>query len=115
MGTDFIRKAAACFEKSWDKGAIEASTANLFTQQISSVDRIAAAEIRNNARFTESDEVIVKLKGETLFAIRGLIEVARFIDPHPLLIEAVRDSCGIAKGTVEEVHNLAGVVEISLC
>jgi len=29
--------------------------------------------------------------------------------------KAVNDSCGIAGGTVEQVHEQAGVTEISLC
>jgi hypothetical protein len=46
---------------------------------------------------------------------RGFTEVARFSSPPSNLLQAVEASCGIAKGTVEQVHDLAGVAEISLC
>lgn len=115
MGIDFVKKVAPSFEKSWDKGAIEASTADIFTQHPESVCRIAVADISKNAVLRKGEKIIITFKGESLIASRGLIEVAQFTNPSQKIVEAVRSSCGIGKGVVEKVYDQANVVEISIC
>jgi hypothetical protein len=61
------------------------------------------------------EQVIVEIDAADLAARRGNTEVARFTAPPVELIRAVEASCGIAKGIVEQVHELACVAEISLC
>lgn len=115
MGADFIRKAAKSFQKSWDRRRVELATANLFTQQPSCAARTAEADIVGSARLANGDAVTVQATDAGLIAMRGLSVVARFNRPSTELVAAVRASCGVAKGTVEQVHSLSGVAEISVC
>jgi hypothetical protein len=115
MGADFPEKAAATFKKSWDKARVALATADLFTQQPSCAARTAAAEIVDGTKLHVGDRLTVELEEGGLVARRGLTEVAHFTSPPAPLLEAMKSSCGIATGTVEQVHDLAGVAEISLC
>lgn len=115
MGADFIEKATPAFKKSWDRARVALATADLFTREPNCAARTAAAEIIGNARLQVGDHVTVELQGDELIALRGNAEVARISKPSAELLKAVEHSCRVAKGTVEQVHNLAGVAEISLC
>ncbi|MFO1100368.1 MAG: hypothetical protein U1E81_19425 [Xanthobacteraceae bacterium] len=115
MGADFIEKATPTFKKSWDRARVALGTADLFTREPSCAARTAAAEIVGRAKLSIGDRVTVEPHGAGLVALRGNTEVARFTKPSAELVKAVNDSCGVAKGVVEQVHDLAGVAEISLC
>lgn len=115
MGAEFIRKAAKSFEKSWDRRRVELATADLFTRQPHCAARTAEADVVGNTRLRAGETVTIQATDSGLIAMRDLSVVARFNKPPAELISAVRSSCGIAKGTVEHVHLLSGVAEISLC
>jgi len=68
-----------------------------------------------NVALAQGETVIVQLNGPNLIAMRGLSEVAYFTAPSPDIVSAVQQSCGVARGTVEQIHSIAGVVEISIC
>ena len=114
MGADFIEKATPTFKKSWDRARVALATADLFTREPSCAARIAAAEIVGNEHLQVGDHLTVEPQGGGLVALRGNTEVARFTKPSAELVEAVENSCGVAKGIVEQVHDLAGIAEISL-
>lgn len=115
MGADFPEKATPTFKKSWDRARVTLATADLFTREPRCAARMAAAEIVGSAKLSAGDRLVVEAHGAELVALRGNTEVARFTKPSAELVRAVNDSCGVAKGVVEQVHDLAGVVEISLC
>jgi hypothetical protein len=108
MGAEFVEKATPGFRKSWDKARTALATADLFTRSPDAACRVAAADILGSARLERGDRITVEVQG-------GNSDVARFNNPAPAIVQAVKDSCGVAKGTVEQVHVLAGVAEISLC
>ena len=91
------------------------ATADLFTRQPECAARSVAAEITGNASLEVGERLTVEPDGEGPVARRGIVEVARFPNPSPALVKAVKSSCGVASGTVEDVHDLAGIAEISLC
>lgn len=115
MGTDFVRKAAPSFRKSWDKARVALATDTLFTRTPDRVARSADFDIADHTELRRGDRVTVEKDGKDLVAKRGLREVARSTSPPAGLVKALETSCGVAGGTVEEVHELAGVAEISLC
>jgi len=115
MGADFVDKATPSFTKSWDRARVALATADLFTRAPSCAARIAAAEIVDNAKLRIGERLTVERDGDGLVALRGAVEVARFSNPSVELMKAVVESCGVAKGVVEQVHDLARVAEISLC
>jgi hypothetical protein len=115
MGAEFVEKATPSFRKSWDRARTALATADLFTQSPDVACRTVAADILGSAHLERGDRLTVETQGETLIARRGNSDVARFNNPAPEIVQAVKDSCGVAKGTVEQIHVLAGVAEISLC
>ena len=115
MGTEFVEKATPSFKKSWDRARTALETDDLFTRTPDRGARTAAADILGDARLQVGDQLTVEAQDGALVARRGNRDVARLTSPAPELVRAVEDSCGIAKCTVEQVHNLAGVAEISLC
>lgn len=116
MGSDFVKKAAPSFNKSWDRGRVSLATADLFTQSPSCAARSVKGDIIGDVRLQSGDAVTVERgAGGSLIAKRGLTEVAYINQPTADVIRALDASCGIARGTVEQVHDLAAVAEISLC
>ena len=115
MGTDFVEKATPTFKKSWDKGRLKLTTADLLTQEPNCAQRTFAADLCQGSRVVRGEQVTVEKEGATFVVRKGLTEVARSDNPPPGLLTAVEQSCGIAKGTVEIVHDDAAVAEISLC
>ena len=115
VGADFVEKAIRSFKKSWDNGRVMLATADLLTQEPDCKARTFAADIERGWRPTTGENVTVEKEQTSLVVRKGHAEVARTDDPPPALLAAVEQSCGIAKGTVEVVHEVAGVAEISLC
>lgn len=115
MGAEFVRQAARSFKKRWDHGRRMLGTADLFTQQPTSAAASAPFDLGRGADLHPGDHVTVEKSGDCLVARSGLSEVGRNPRPPAELLRAVEQSCGIAKGTVETIHSVAGVAEISLC
>ena len=115
MGSEFIAKAAPSFKKSWDKGRVRRATADLFKRLPECAARTAAGEILGGTKLAVGEKVVVEKAERGFIGRRGLMEVIRIDNPSADLVKALETSCGIAKGTIEQVHELAGVVEVSLC
>ncbi|MDE0331128.1 MAG: hypothetical protein OXL41_04605 [Nitrospinae bacterium] len=115
MGADFIEKATPNFKKTLDRGRTELATSDLFTKEPSCEARTAVADIINGEQLSIGEQLTVEAQDKSLVARRGNNEVARFENPPHSLLQAVIESYGIAKGKVEEVHEMSKVAEISLC
>ena len=115
MGIEFIRKAAKPFRRLWDEGRKALGTAGLFTEQPTPEGRSAPFDLAPDASLNVGDVVVVEAEGESLIARQRLHEVARIINPPAELLQAVQQSSGVAKGTIDQVHMLSRVAEISVC
>lgn len=115
MGIDFVRKAAKSFRKGLDRRRIELATPNLFTQKPTAEPRAYAAQLRSDAILTVGEKLGVRLDGQNVLAVRGLDLVAVFKSPGADLKNALSGSFGEACGTVQAVHSMAGIAEITVC
>lgn len=115
MGLEFIRKAAPAFRKGLDRSRIALATPKLFMQEPTSTPRTYAATLRDGAQLLPGEFVGVRLNGEQVIAQCGLTPIATFTSPTRELMNALRDSFGEACGRVQEVHEIAGIAEISVC
>jgi hypothetical protein len=115
MGAEFIRVRAKAFSKRWDHGLRRLGTADLFTREPECGSHSAPFDLAQDAELHPGETVTVETEGSALVARHGLSEVGRIIHPPIELLQAVERSCGIAKGTVENIHPVARVAEISLC
>jgi hypothetical protein len=114
MGTDFIQRTGKTLKRSWDEGRVAIGTRDLTTREPVCVGRGVAANIVAGARVSAGDAVNVELEGDTLVFRRGLSVVARKTNPPAEIAEAVRQRCNIRPGTVDQVHDIAGMVEITV-
>jgi hypothetical protein len=115
MGIDFIRKAAPSFRKGLDRRRIELATPHLFTQEPTSAPRAYAAQLRGDKTFAVGEKLGVRLNGQNVLALRGLDPVAIFKSPSADLKNALSASFGEACGTVQAVHAVARIAEITVC
>lgn len=115
MGADFIQKAAKGFKRRWDRGRLQLATADLFTREPSCAARTIAGDIVGDVLFEPGERLTVELSGHGLLGRRGLTPVLRFDDPPGEILRAVQDSCGVATGRIEQVHEVARVAEVSIC
>jgi hypothetical protein len=115
MGADFLEKATQQFEKCWDNGRLDLVAQDLFTRLPTIKSRSFAAVLQGSPSLEKGEKLTLDKVGSALIAMRGHTELARCDDASAELIDAVEANCGIAQGTVEEVHDLAGIVEISVC
>jgi hypothetical protein len=115
MGADFLEKATPQFEKCWDNGRLDLVTQDLFTRLPTSKSRSFAAELQESASLKKGEKLTIDKLGKILVVTRGHTELARCRDAAPELMDAIEANFGLAQGTVDEVHELAGIVEISVC
>lgn len=115
MGIDFIRTAAPSFRKGLDRRRIELGTPTLFTQEPTSTPRAYAAQVRSDKTLAVGEKLGVSLDGENVLARRGLELVAVFKSPSADLKNALSASFGEACGTVQAVHSVARIAEITVC
>jgi hypothetical protein len=115
MGSDFIEKATPTFTKCWDAGKLALAEADLFTKLPSAKSRSFAADVSKQGALKKGDKITVEKIDKTLVATRGHTELARCTEASEELLEAIGASRGIAQGEVTEVHDAAGIAEISIC
>jgi hypothetical protein len=115
MGADFCEKAAPRFKKCWDNGRLDVVTKDLFTRLPTTNSRAFEADLIGSASLTKGEKVTIDKVGKSLIVSRGHTELARCDDAPSVMVEAIEANCGIAQGSVDEVHEMAGVVEISIC
>lgn len=114
MGIEFIRKAAKSYRKGLDRRRVELGTPDLFTRQPDRAPRAFAAKLREGHEVTRGEKLSVCLDGGQITVLRGLDPVATFINPPMDLKDAVSASHGEACGQVKEIHEMAGVAEITV-
>lgn len=115
MGLDFIRKAAPGFRKGLDRMRILLATPTLFTERPKSRPRSYAAQLCGQETAACGEKLGIRLEGQQVLALRGLDLVATFDCPTSELKEALRASHGEACGEVQTIHDVARVLEITLC
>lgn len=114
MGADFLQKAAPLFEKCWDRGRLDLVTQDLFTRLPTTRSRAFEAVLLG-APVKKGDRITIDKVGRGLFVSRGHTELALCEDAPASLLEAIEANCGVAQGIVDEVHEMARIVEISVC
>ncbi|MCW2225690.1 Tfp pilus assembly protein FimT [Bradyrhizobium japonicum] len=115
MGADFLEKAAPQFEKCWDKGRLDLVAEDLFTRLPTTKSRAFEATLLGAAPVKKGEKITIDRVGNGLLVSRGHTELALSEDPPSAVVEAIEVNCGVAQGIVDEVHEMAGVVEISVC
>ena len=114
MGADFLQRAGGTLKRSWDQGRVAMATPDLTTRQMVSGGRGIAADIIGGASLSPGDHLTVQLEGDALVMRRCVTIVARNDNPSPAVVEVLNRYCNIRPGTVSQVHDMAGMVEITI-
>ena len=115
MGVDFIRKVAPKYHKSLDHRRVELSTPTLFSQQLTSVPRVYAAKLHCGQKLSTGEALGVRMNGGRVVVMRDLDPVATIVSPPTELLDALQASHGEGVGSVQDVHEDAGIAEIVVC
>jgi hypothetical protein len=115
MGADFIERTRKSFKRSWDRQRVALATSDLLTRQPDCAARSVVGEIIGNARLSPGERLTVERDAHGLIARRGLTDVVRIAEATAEVVLGIEKSCGVGVGTVDQVHELAGVVEITVC
>ena len=115
MGVDFVERTKKTFKRSWDRERVALATPDLLRREPGCAGISLAGDIVEGVEVEVGDRLTIELAPRGLIARRGITEVLRMPDAPPEIVEAVRQAFGVAAGTVEQVHEPAGVVEIAIC
>jgi hypothetical protein len=114
MGTDFLQRVGKTLKRSWDEGRAAIGTTDLTTREPACAGRSVAANIVSGVPMSPGDTVNAEMEGDALVFRRGLSVIARKANPPAEIAEAVTQHCNIRPGVVDQVHSMAGMVEITV-
>jgi len=114
MGADFAQRVGKTLKRSWDEGRAAIAATDLTTRQLVSGGRGVAADIVQGATLAQGEHLTVQLEGGALVARRCLTVVARNDNPSSAVVGVLGQYCNIRPGTVSQVHDMAGMVEITI-
>jgi hypothetical protein len=115
MGADFLERVRRTIKRSWDRQRVALATSDLLTRQPDCVGRSVVGEIIGDARLARGERLTVEKDERGLVARRGVTDVIRIEGAPPGVIRGIEESCGVGVGMVNQVHDQAGVAEISIC
>ena len=115
MGADFIEKISKTIRHSWDHQRVALATSDLLTRQPENGGRSVVGDIIGDPQLAPGDRLVVEKDDDGLVARRGLTDVVRISAPPADVLRGIEESCGAGVGTVDQVHDQAGVAEISIC
>jgi hypothetical protein len=113
VGVDFIQKTKRSFEKHLDLHRVNLGTADLFTRHPVELRPTFSADLAGGACPKAGDDLIAEIEGQTLILSSKMQIIATGV--APIILQAVEESCGLATAIVQEVHELSGVIELTLC
>jgi hypothetical protein len=115
MGTDFLERAGKTIKRSWDRERVALGTSDLLTRHPEAKGRSVVGEIIGGAKLVGGEKLTVERDAAGLVARAGLTDVVRIVNPPADVVRGVEESCGVGVGIVDNVHGLAGVVEMTIC
>lgn len=114
MGADFKEKSKDSFKKSWDRAAVAAQSPDLFSRPLSGNAVCVEGDLTPGATLKADEAVVLRRRGESIAAFRGITEVAVFANPPSDLLNAMGTSCEIAEARVRMVDPASGVGEFEI-
>ena len=115
MGADFLERVKKTIKRSWDRERVALATSDLLTRQPQFAGRSVIGEIVEGAAISSGEKLTVEKDARGLVARRGLTDVVRFPKTPPDVVRGIEESCGVGVGTVDQVHDASGMVEMTIC
>ena len=115
MGVDFISRVGRTFEKHLDLARARLGTADLFSQAPEEARCSFPIDAVGRVSVKRGQELTVEIASGALVLRDVLSVVGRSGAPPSDVLQAIECSCGIATAVVQEVHEISGVIEVTLC
>ena len=114
MGVDFLKAKQKQFAKGWDLQRLAASQRRLLGNDAGVLANDVVARTIGTNSLHEGDEVLVRADGDRLGVVVDLAPAAIFLEPTPAIVNAVRESGGYARGTIQAAYPTLGLLKVQL-
>jgi len=114
MGVDFISGKAKSFRKGWDREALSLASPDLFREQPTAEARQIQGALRSGETAIVGETLIVRLMESGIVALRLNTIIANFGSLPDVVLEALRQGCGVATARVEDVGIIGSTLRVSL-
>ena len=117
MGIDFVVRQTKAFKRSWDRGLDYLKTPDLFTQQPEEQQRTYSVTPRNDHEFKAGQQCILRvLDGQTDIQVYfEAMHIGSINSPPSRLVNAIDvHGSSVAMGTVNTVHPISGIADITV-
>lgn len=115
MGADVIERIKGGYKRHLDRAKVELNTPDLLTRVPAQPSQKFRGDKVGVGTVSRGQEVVVRERLGSLVAYDRLTPVATCPDPPEAALRAVVQARGVAAGRIEQIHSVAGVVEIALC
>jgi hypothetical protein len=115
MGIDWQSKCAPTWERTWDRGRVELSKPNLFTQTAPPLECTFRAKPRGPHEFKIGDTYQLRVEGEFIRVIYGVVVVGDSVMVSTRILKTIRERGGdIACGIVRDVFEFSKAADIAV-
>jgi hypothetical protein len=115
MGLDFIHSRAPKFVRSWSRRLSSLAEPNLFANSVDNNPRTCIAVPVEGKRFVEGADYLVHAEGSQLVILDNGDRIGTIYEPPPGVVDLLRNGgCDDAVGTVERLHLLSGMADLSI-
>jgi hypothetical protein len=111
VGVDFLKSKQKSFAKGWDVERLGISQRHL--HGIDVANDVVARTIGPND-LHDGDQVLVRADGDRLSVVVDLAPAAVFLEPTPAIVNAIRESGGYARGTIQAAYPTLGLITVQL-
>jgi hypothetical protein len=113
MGVDFLKSKQKKFAKGWDLERINALQRRLLGSDTGILTDVVARVVGTTS-LHEGDQVLVRADGDYLSVVVDLTPAAVSLEATPAIVNAVRESGGYARGTIQVAQANLGLVKVRL-
>jgi hypothetical protein len=113
MGVDFLKSKQKQFAKGWDFERLAAFQSRLLGGD-SGISTSIVAQVVGSNSLHEGDHVLVRAEGDRISVLVDLAPAAVSLESAPVIANAVRESGGYARGTIQTADSSLGLVKVQL-
>jgi hypothetical protein len=114
VGTDFLKSKQKKFAKGWDPERLAANQRRFVGADTATLSTDIVARTDEANTLHEGDEVLVRADQDRLSIVVDLAPAALAVEPTPAILNAVRDSGGYARGTIQATYPTLGLIKVHL-
>lgn len=114
MGVDFLKSKCKAFSKTWDAARLQSNESRLFSAESHTLGTSVVAKSVAPHTLHDGDEVLVRVDGDGMSIIADLARVAILPEPRADLANAIRESGGYARGTVQAAYPTLGLLKVEI-